>query len=71
LRKINGNDDDDDDGTGARRGMKRTMTPRARPTRAVRRVDARARVGMMDATRLETFLDFAKCIATLLYFCLL
>ena len=34
------------------------MTPRARPTRAVRCVDARARVGMMDATRLETFLDF-------------
>ena len=31
--EINGNDDDDDDGTGARRGMKRTMTPRARPTR--------------------------------------
>ena len=34
------------------------MTHRARPTRAVRRVDARARVGMMDATSLETFLDF-------------
>ena len=75
LRKINGNDDDDDDddddGTGARRGMKRTMTPpRATDPRGALRRRARARrYGECDAPR--DFFRLCQCIATLLYFCLL